>query len=212
MSRTLPLSIIGAMQRSAPQLTSLWLEWTGIHDLHRCTFDIAKGANTGPATIIRLPNAASNPTKTWKDLASVFRVPVKTLSTKEIYIGYNTNKVPHHENFWKFVTNREERVAAGPLEWWWVLAQLRLHSVQAASSALFTTLGLNQNDFRDALIEFVNPTLSTRGVLKTGQYVQPIALDVICPEEYLRRATLRIDLTKSQERVSKALLEVALAR
>lgn len=212
MSRPLPLSIIGAMQRSAPQLTSLWLEWTGIHDLNRCTFDVAKGAHTGPATIIRLPNSATNATKTWKDLSSVFKVPVKSLSTKEIYIGYNSNKVHHHENFWKFVALREERVVAGPLEWWWTLCQLRLHSIQAASSALLTALGLNQNEFRDTLVEFVNPTITRRGVLQAETYQQPIAMDVVCPEEYLHRATLRIDLTKSQERISKALLEVALAR
>ena len=206
---SLPISLVGAMQRCAPHLTSLWLEWLGVPDLHGCTFEVTRGSSHGPATTIRLPNRVADPKATWEALADVLSLSPKSISTREIQVPYSSKA---HQSFWDFARKREDMVS-GPLEWWWAFCILRLHSVDAASVALLTQLGLKESDFRSSLVNFVNPTLDSRGrLVDASEYRQPIAMEVVEPVDYTSRSTLRIDLTQSQARVATALIEVALSR
>jgi hypothetical protein len=210
VTSTLPLSIIGAMQRSSPHLTKLWLEWTDVPDLDACTFDLGRGSASGPATFVRLPNNCSSPEATWGKLAEIFNVPAASISTRDVYLPY-TSKA--HQNFWAWAVAREQQIAS-PVEWWWLLVQMRRHGVEQASTMLLAALGLSVSDFRDVVCHWRNPTLDSRGRLVGEVYQQPTALVLVFPVDHRQRANLAIDLSEpaTMNRVMEALLTVALSR
>lgn len=221
---TLPISIIGALQRSAPQLTSLWLEWTGIPNFELCTFEVAKGGTavrpsqgaesdhghgpSGPLTTIILP-AGIDAAVTWKSIYDVLLFKKRDRAeTKAIHIPYRSNA---HEAFWDYCEKRELGEVHGPLEWWWALAILRHRGLSAVSALLLEKLGLNEPEFAGFVVSWVNPTLDSRGRMTAETYYPPTHMRLSPPLSAGPKSSLRVDLT-AKPQVTKAVVDLALGR
>ena len=174
--KVVQLGVIGAMQRAHPALTQLWLQWTGIPDLDRATFDMVRPDDgRQPATSVQLL-ARPRVQETWTRFCDVMGVAPDATERRKmpIYLG---PKTPSHAIFWSAMKHRELSDVDGPLEWWWRLLVLRYQGVQRASQALIRATIGDEPALDKGLIVLTNPALKEEGRfaknLIEGGYKQP---------------------------------------
>ncbi len=175
------VGVIGAMQRAHPALTQLWLQWTGIPDLDRATFEMRK-ADDGPiATQVQLL-ARPRVQETWRQFCDVLGVPPNADERRQmpIYLGA---RAPQHGVFWTAMKHRELTEVDGPLEWWWRLLILRYRGIQRASQTLIRAAIGDEPALDKGLVTFPNPSLREEGRyakhLIDGSYKQPTHVVVV---------------------------------
>lgn len=200
----LSLSIIGAMQRTCPKLTALWLEWTGIPDLDKCSFEVKRGERgSGPWTHIKIPARVSNPYATWEAFYNVVNADKHDRrETTPIVIPYKTD---YAQRFWTYCENRHGQIT-GPLEWWWALACLRHQGSISASRQLLSALGVSPDKVKAGLVSFVNPTI-LNGDLTGDYYHGPTHMRVHYPADRKTRANINIKVSKV---IESAVIKTAL--
>lgn len=181
MENTVQLGVIGAMQRSHPALTRLWLQWTGVPGLERAAFDMVRPEEgTNPSTQIKLA-AQSGVYQTWERLCDTLGMPQDAPERRSMPIHLRA-KDKSHSSFWGAMKKRELEEVDGPIEWWWRLMVLRYRGVQKASKVLIREAIGDHGALDSGVIHFNNPTLiapdKPDDPIINGQYIQPTHVTV----------------------------------
>jgi len=180
MPNNVQIGVVGAMQRAHPALTELWLQWTGVPHLERCTFDLRRDEKNVPVTSVKIPALLA--TSTWPAFCDLLQAEEDSNERNQMPVEL-TAKNPAHDTFWSALRRRERDEVDGPLEWWWHLMQLRYKGIHKASRALLHELTDDRDVLFRGLVHFVNPSLQpghrARQILRSGTYRQPTHMNVV---------------------------------
>ena len=206
----IPISLIGAGQRSIPALTSLFLRWTGIPDLERVSFGYERGRKTGPCSNLRFPPGRNTP-QTIMAMHDVLGSEAdERVVRQNLILAYNDYR---HDRWWRYLVTRELQEVQGPLEWWWWLACLRHGGLKQASISMMGFMGVDARHAKRALLSFVNPSLpATTGKLVESEnttYEPPMALRISWPEDTV---TIPLSRAKESKLVTTSLLKCAMKK
>lgn len=156
------LAIIGAMQRSHPALTQLWLRWTGIPDLEHATFGLMRAEEGGPPdTSVTLPPKPGIQVG-WSAFCDAMGLPEDATERRSMPIRI-TAKDQAHQTFWAAMYKREMNDVDGPLEWWWRLLVLRNRGIARASKKLAIAVFGEDAIFNDCVLSLENKSLLKEG-------------------------------------------------
>lgn len=216
--KVVQLGVIGAMQRAHPALTQLWLQWTGIPDLDRASFEMTRTDDgPHPATNVQLL-ARPRVQETWRLFCDTLGIVDGAVERRKmpIYLGF---KAPHHAVFWSAMKRRELNDVDGPLEWWWRLLVLRYRSIQRASQALIRSAIADEPALDKGIIVLTNPSLKEEGryakKLIDGVYKQPthVVVTMRCSRE-ARHEGLAFSLSEAtfRARFISKMIDLAVSR
>lgn len=156
------LAIIGAMQRSHPALTQLWLRWTGIPDLEAAEFGLSRPEEGGhPDTQVTLPPKAGIQVG-WNQFCDAMGLAEDAQERRSMPIRL-TSHHSAHSTFWASMYRREMQDVDGPLEWWWRLLVLRNRGIKRASKKLATAVFGEDAIFNDCVLSLENSSLLKEG-------------------------------------------------
>lgn len=218
MSRPVQIGVIGAMQRSHPALTELWLKWTGINGASRMEFGLGASEDRGAGPVTQILVSARD-AHSWKPFCDFLKLaeddPART--TMPIRLG---ERSPAHQEFWGSLKKRELEEVDGPLEWWWRLLVLRQRGVHRASKVLLSSLFGEQPEFRGAVVSFINPSLKREGrraedILPLSSYesTKALALHFVGPREETKTSLeIALDDATLKLRLTSALIDLSVAR
>jgi hypothetical protein len=173
------LAVIGAMQRSHPALTQLWLRWTGIPDLEHAEFGLSRPEEGGaPDTRVTFTPKAGVQSG-WQAFCDAMGLEPDAVERRSMPIHLKA-KSKAHLLFWQAMLQREMNDVDGPLEWWWRLLVLRNRGIKRASKKLATAVFGEDAIFNDCVLSLENRSLSKEGrrvenILVTG-YKRPTRL------------------------------------
>lgn len=213
------MGAVGAMQRCAPALTELFLQWTGIPGAERLTFNVSDlrtrvfeegvdpPAHLGIVTEISVP--ASSP-ETARHLSDFIELSSDAAQRRSPSMMTFDAHDPAHDAWWRNLAAHDEEFVS-PVEWWWRLLVLRSRGVRTASSRLLFALFGDLEELTGHLVHFVNPSLNTGA--RTAEesigpdgYHLPTHLDLTLPHGKV--TTVDLDDALSA-RLSKVLIQIA---
>ncbi len=210
---TIQIGVVGAMQRSHPALTQLWLRSQGIPGLEYCSFNMTRDDQSpNPMTRIELAAIENQLAQLRAGLCDILGYAEDHVNqrSREVMVGADEEG---HQNFWRYVKNREMTVVDGPLEFWWHLLVMRRRGIDRASKVLLRTLAP----------QLARGRVSWKGVLKPGshagaickkQYEHPTALVVsFASHAEAQFDTVELDLLnlKFKAKVCQTLMELAIS-
>lgn len=193
-TRLIQLSVIGAMQRSNPALTQLWLQWTGIRYLDLASFDTVRPDEPGPSgtQITLAPKLDAR--EGWDALCDSLGIGADAQERRTMPIRLDA-KHTGHSAFWQHMKERELTVVDGPLEWWWRLLVLRQRGIRRASRLLATRVFGDDPFCRAAILSFDNPSLAKEGRR---------ALDICTSYKSPQAVVLSVPVSKGSKREALA--------
>ena len=156
------LAVIGAMQRSHPALTQLWLRWTAIPDLEQATFGLMRAEEGGPPdTSVTLPPKPGILVG-WTAFCDTMGLPPDSLERRSMPMRIAAKEAAHGA-FWDAMLQRELNDVDGPLDWWWRLLVLRNRSIKRASKKLATATFGEDQLFDGCILSLENTSLAKEG-------------------------------------------------
>lgn len=218
------IGLVGAVQRAAPAIAELWLDWVGIPDLSSCEFRVVGDQRHAvPHSSIFVTSSAEDLEATRELICDYLDIPADAPERKLMPIVVPEDS-PSHGVFWARVLRRDAHDVQSPLEFWWTLSIIRHGGPLRASAAFLRALGLKQSRgvFRHALVDINNPSFNPKtrtaslAVEKTYEIPESVdvylSLDISGKHIPRDQAVISIPLDdKNTDRVYSAMISVALA-
>jgi hypothetical protein len=179
--RSLPLAVLGAMQRAHPAITELFFYWTGVPHLAGVTFTFQNNEkNELPFSMVILPahTTTAESQNAIGDLLG-FDEDASERHQSNIVLPYLSQA---NTNFWEFCAKRQHELET-PLEFWWYLLVLRSGSPERATSLVLNHLGVYDIFSRRAILSIQNPSIkasarTAKELLVDGAYLRATSVTI----------------------------------
>lgn len=212
--KTIQAGVVGAMQRSHPALSQLWLKSLGIPGIEFCKFNSMRD-DVGhiPMTVIELAPIEGKLGQMRQDLCDVLGYPEDHDNRRSSRVMV-THDEEAHQHFWRYARDRELDDVDGPLEFWWELLVIRCRGIKAASRAL---LGVIAPDLARGRVSFdscLKTGTSAKSIVPKEGYSHPEQVRVTFPElKNTQYNTVELDLQdlKFKATLVRTLIELAIS-